>query len=74
MTNNIPKNFSPTAQELVKHLLDTRKRELEVLSGLTDEQMFGSQMRVFCASRKPWLVGLSFQISNFLIVRGAPKV
>ena len=34
----------------------------------------GSQMRFFCASRKPWFVGWSFQISSFLMVVGAPTV
>lgn len=46
MDINIPTNLSTQAKELAQHLLDARRRELEVLSGLTDEQMFGLQMRI----------------------------
>ncbi|MFQ5401337.1 MAG: selenoneine synthase SenA [Anaerolineae bacterium] len=42
----IPKNLTGEARELAQALLDTRERELEVLSGLTHEQMFGSKMRI----------------------------
>jgi len=35
--------------------------------------VLGSHTRLFCASRKPWLVGCSSQISSFLIVVGAPE-
>ena len=45
MTINIPDNLTPQAQELVRRLLDTRRQEVEALSGLTDEQMFGSPMK-----------------------------
>src|SRR3954465_11032403 len=34
------------AQQLVEQLVDTRTRELELLSDLTDEQMLGSKMRI----------------------------
>lgn len=34
----------------------------------------GSHLRFFCASRKPWLVSLSFQISTCLSVVGAPTL
>lgn len=37
MTINIPDNLTPQAQELVRRLLDTRRQEVEVLSGLSDE-------------------------------------
>jgi iron(II)-dependent oxidoreductase len=43
---NIPNNLSPQAKELAQNLLDARQRELEVLAGLNDEQMFGSRMRI----------------------------
>ena len=43
---NIPNNLSTKAKELAQNLLDARQRELEVLAGLTDEQMFGSRMRI----------------------------
>src|SRR5437588_1269716 len=34
------------AQQLVEQLADTRTRELELLTDLTDEQMLGSQLRI----------------------------
>ena len=43
---NIPQNLTPQAKELVDALLDTRQREIEVISGLTKDQLFGSQMRI----------------------------
>lgn len=43
---NIPNNLSIQAKELAQNLLDARRRELEVLAGLNDEQMFGSRMRI----------------------------
>ena len=45
MNINIPDNLAPQAQELVRRLLDTRRQEVEALSGLTDEQLFGSPMK-----------------------------
>jgi iron(II)-dependent oxidoreductase len=39
-------NLSTSPSELAQNLLDARQRELEVLSGLTDEQMYGSKMRI----------------------------
>ena len=41
----IPSNLSPLAQELVDGLLDTRQREVEVLAGLSREQLVGAQNR-----------------------------
>ncbi len=38
-------NLYKQAQELIDHLRDSRKRELEVLSGMTPEQFFGSHTR-----------------------------
>lgn len=46
MDITIPKNLSPAAKELVNALLDTRQREIEVISGLTKTQLFGSQLRI----------------------------
>jgi iron(II)-dependent oxidoreductase len=43
---NIPTNLSTQARELAQNLLDARHRELEVLAGLNDEQMFGTRMRI----------------------------
>ncbi len=43
---NIPNNLSANAIELVQNLLDARQRELEVLAGLTDDQMLGSRLRI----------------------------
>ncbi|MBI1879299.1 MAG: ergothioneine biosynthesis protein EgtB [Chloroflexi bacterium] len=43
---NISNNLSTVAKELVQNLFDARQRELEVLAGLNDEQMFGSRMRI----------------------------
>ena len=37
---------SPTAETLINHLLDARRHELEALSGLSDDQMLGTQMRI----------------------------
>ncbi len=45
MNIDIPQNLSPTAQELVDSLLDTRQRELEVLDNLTHDQLYGTQMK-----------------------------
>ncbi len=45
MNINIPDNLTPQAQELVRRLLDTRRQEVEGLSGLTDEQLFGRPMK-----------------------------
>ncbi len=45
MNINIPSNLSPLAKELVDSLLDTRQREIEVLTNLTREQLFGTQDR-----------------------------
>ena len=45
MNIDIPENLSPIAQELVDSLLDTRKRELEVLDNLTHDQLYGTQMK-----------------------------
>ena len=46
MNIQIPHNLTPQATELVQALLDTRQRELEVLSGLTHEQLFGSPLHI----------------------------
>ncbi|MEK6222620.1 MAG: SUMF1/EgtB/PvdO family nonheme iron enzyme [Chloroflexota bacterium] len=45
---NIPDNISLTAngEELVDHLLDTRKRELELIANLSDEQMIGERIKI----------------------------
>ncbi len=41
----MPDQLTKEAQEIVTQLLDARKRELEVLSGLSREQMLGSRNR-----------------------------
>ena len=46
MNVTIPPNLAPAAQQLAEHLVDTRRRELEVLSGLNQEQLLGSQSRI----------------------------
>ena len=45
MNIDIPDNLSPIAKELVESLVDTRKRELEVLDNLTHDQLYGAQMK-----------------------------
>ena len=43
---NIPQNLPSQALELVDALLDTRQREVEVISGLSKDQLFGAQNRI----------------------------
>jgi gamma-glutamyl hercynylcysteine S-oxide synthase len=46
MENVITKSLTESGQEIVDRLIDTRKRELELMSDLTDEQMLGPQTRI----------------------------
>ncbi|MCG8353852.1 MAG: SUMF1/EgtB/PvdO family nonheme iron enzyme [Chloroflexales bacterium] len=46
MNVQVAPDLSTSVSNLAQDLLDARQRELEVLSGLTDEQMYGSKMRI----------------------------
>jgi len=46
MENVISKSLTKAGQEIVDRLVDTRKRELELINDLTDEQMLGPQTRI----------------------------
>jgi hypothetical protein len=59
-----------TAEQLID--LHGQRTGLEG-DGIGIHFVFGSHTRFFCASRKPWFVGWSFQISSFLIVVGSPE-
>jgi iron(II)-dependent oxidoreductase len=46
VTTQASATLTHTAKQLVDQLIDTRTRELELLSDLTDEQMLGTKMRI----------------------------
>src|SRR5436190_24216023 len=71
VTTQASATLTHTAKQLVEQLIDTRARELELLSDLTDEQMLGSKMRI--VEPPVWEMGHVGWFQEHWIVRNLDK-